>query len=827
MLFLRSWLEEYIDLSAFTNSQLKNLITMKSGEVDEVIEINDYFEGKILVGKIFNTQKHPDADRLQIFQVDLGVYGQIQIVSAAPNVRDGIVVPVAIVGTKLPMGTILERKMRGELSQGMCLGKSELMLETEYSEGLWELEDLLLESGLSENQYLGKSICEVLTGHFPKESVFDIKYLADKIASCGNHLGLAVDIAICLENKNLLKTQAKNLLDPVFLMEQVVSKVEIADEKDIKVNLESGSDYLKNYFLFDLEIPSEYILPHEFQKRMFLTNRNQIGGLADLSNYLLADLGQPTHFFSKAKVLGLNENISLDWKLESLTSQTNFQGLGQLKNTTLPAGMMVLKQSVEILAIPGISGSEKTKVDSVETQALVEIANFSAESIARASFDLSYRSDSSKIWAGGIQEILEITCLVRLLEYLPENAKIKVLLSKNQDENSENRNFLSSLENIFSKSQKVLEINLDYLAQRLDNRELDYWRDILVQKLELLGSYTSTGSNTGSLELMDFYGEINNSQDILEAVARLIGFENLELDHLNFSSDGEKNTQYNNWLEIKEMFVKYGFTEIISRPFVAQNQMNNPQSETKLLNPYNSSQPFLRDSFLPSLLNSLEKNILKGEKDIKLFEFGKLYFTGESKLFEETIVDGLIIAENPYLLTSMVQDFGEKIQKNANINPDLPDYISGFGEGYYYTFGEGIDASIIKINNLTKKKYNIPTSKSVWFVGFALDGLPTTLKKYKKYYNESEFPSISRTYSLIIPTNVSWKQVESFVVNSELEDVEIRPKPLERLKKDNQEILNFEVGFVSYSKTLDNNQITKWEERLFENLTKLGEIKPR
>lgn len=827
MLFLRSWLQEYIDLSSYSDSELKNLITMKSGEVDEVIEVEDYFSGKILIGKIFNTQKHPDADRLKVFQIDLGVYGQIQIVSAALNVRDGIIVPVATVGTRLPMGIILERKMRGELSQGMCLGKSELMLETQDSEGLWELDDLLLEQGLVEEKYLGKSVCEVLPGHFPKETVFDIKYLADKIASCGNHLGLALDISICLENKNLLTPLAKNLLDPVFLMEQIINKVEIANSSDLKVNLQNDSNYLNSYFLFDLEIKDEYRLPHDFQKRMFLTSRNTVGGLADLSNYLLADMGQPTHFFSKAKVLGLNENIALDWKIEKLAENTKFQGLGQLKNTVIPNDVAVLIQGSEILAIPGLSGGDRTKLEPTETQTLVEIANFPAEIIAKSSFSLNYRSDSSKIWAGGIKKILQIICLVRLLQSLSKESKVKVLLNSTDGNHLPVENFLKVLENIISGAKKTLHVDLQYIVNRLDGKSIEYWKPILTEKLNLLGSFKFETEYTGTLELLEFYGEINTLEDLLEQLARLIGFTNLNEDYLEFSNEKLRSSEYDNLMEVKKLFTQYGFSEIISRPFISTEQMNNPASETKLINAYNSNQPFLRDSFIPTLFNALENNILRGEKNIKLFEFGKLYFAADSKLFEELILDGLVITEDPYLLTSIIDEFSRKIVISPSIDSKLPDYVAAFGKGYYYTFKEGVDATIIKINNSIKKKYNIPISKSVWFIGLALTGLPVNLLKYKKYYNESEFPSISRNYSVVLPVNINWKQIESFIVDNSLENVNIRPKPLERIHKDGQEILNFEVSFVSYVTTLDSKQIQQWEEKFFKSLTGLGEIKLR
>ena len=183
MLFLKSWLEDYINLSGFSNAELADIITRKSSEVEEIAEIAERFEGKIVVGKIQSLRKHPEADKLNIFDVNVGEKGIIQIVSAATNARDGLIVPVALDGTKLAGITIQAKKLRGFESQGMCCGKSEMLLETKHSSGLWELN-----SFLEDEAFLGWSICEALPEFFPTEYVLDIKVLPDKIGVIGNHL---------------------------------------------------------------------------------------------------------------------------------------------------------------------------------------------------------------------------------------------------------------------------------------------------------------------------------------------------------------------------------------------------------------------------------------------------------------------------------------------------------------------------------------------------------------------------------------------------------------------------------------------------------------
>jgi len=460
MLFLKSWLQDYVNLN-LTDEKLAQIITTKSSEVEEIRSIVDYFESLVVIGRIENVQKHPESSKLQIFEVNLGQNSQklggiknenesknedkigektekkvkikkAQIVSAATNVREGLLVPVALVGAKLPFFSVGAKKLAGIESQGICLGMSELALETNYSSGLWELNELLsqllqnktienskveqklnsenfkttevekkVKSKISENQtisvisenlennllnkvnlgkspenktknelnleaenleksrnleiensleiFLGKSICEVLPQFFPSQTVLDIKVLPDQISRIGHHLGMALEIATILENHdlltelgqralqfgNMLNENSENLADLETLENEIengLKNVEIkgknedTDEdkkeqinfnsldKNSEKNSEKNTEEIQkhefqdnfggtnSFYLYDLKLEKPFALPHFLQTRMFLSGRNLVGGVVDLSNYLLVDMGQPSHFFDAKKV---------------------------------------------------------------------------------------------------------------------------------------------------------------------------------------------------------------------------------------------------------------------------------------------------------------------------------------------------------------------------------------------------------------------------------------------------------------------------------------------------------------------------------------------
>jgi phenylalanyl-tRNA synthetase beta chain len=811
MLYLRSWLSDYIDLKDYTDDELKHIITMKSGEVEDVLPVSDYFDSKVLIGKIENLRKHPDADRLKIFDVDLGKKGKIQIVSAAPNSTDGLLVVVANVGAKLAMGTILEREMRGQKSQGMCVGMSELLLETQYSSGLWEIEDLILAKKLDPNSILGESVCTVLPEFFPKDTIYDIKYLADKISGCGNHLGLAVEIATCLEKPELLTPLAQQHLDPTFLAETILTDVQL-QSSDLTIRLADKSNYSGSFFLFDLQFEQHYLLPHQLQTRMFLTERNLVGGVADLSNYLLYDIGQPTHFFSKDRVLKLNQGRTvLDWQIDKLTESTHFEGLGQLKSVAIPEGVDVLKQANTILTIPAISGSEHTKIDEKDKQILVEIASFPAENVARSCFKLNYRSEAARIWAGSVQSSLQFVVLAKLIQILKSSQSSYSLTSILNYVSPElaKTHHISPTDNLLQTATKIfdthlnngIKVDLDYIANRLDAQGTEYWSEIIIQKLKIIGTYSA-----GVLRPSIFYQPVQTIDDVLEQVSRLIGYDSLATQPLQTQIQTHQDKSFDKLNNLKGVFLEYGFYESISRPFVSKTGM-------ELLNPANSNDIFIRDNLYASLMQVVAKNIFAGEKDVRIFEQTKLYSTNANQLLEKPVIEAILLNSDPYIFTSLIHTLAQKIGILEYTHQELDSSLQDFGTGYSYQLGE-ISLNLIKVSNKHKRLYDIPLTKDVWYLAINMEKWSGNLNIYPKYHNESEYSTLTRHYSYMVTKDTQWQTIQTLIKESVLPEVQMRIHPLERLSQDEKDVLNYRVDFVSYSKNLEGVEVDKWEQDL-------------
>jgi phenylalanyl-tRNA synthetase beta chain len=806
MLFLKSWLEDYIDLSGLTNQQIADVITSKSSEVEEIKSFTDYFDGKVVLGRLQNIRKHPGADKL--FLVDVIVKGgeELQIVTAATNIQNGDLVPVALEGCKLAGFTILSRSLRGELSQGMLCGKSDLLLE-QYSDGVWVIENKFADI----QAVLGQSIATVLSGFFPEETVFDVSILPNKIGVFGSYLGFAQELSNLLEEPQRLTKVAQQLLDPQFCISKIIdSNLASGDQLDFS----DSTGITNNFCLFKIATATNEFDPI-FNKRMFLTGINLIGSGADISNYLLYDIGQPNHFFSGAK---LDKLSSVELKIDSLEIPTQFKGLGQLKNKILPIGTKVLlDNNNNILALPGVSGGEQTKVENSETDFVVEIANFDNQEIARSSFALKYRSEGGKIWTGGVNQALIAVCLVKLI-HIFNSSNIRVLGLWDKD-----MGMVDSVSQYFGIQQgKKIPISIENLAMRLDNSGIDFWQQTIEEKLNFIGKYQD-----GYFYPELTYSNIDGKDDVFEELVRLIGFDKIRKNPIILDSNQTQNSNFKQIVKLKQIFVDFGCHEVILRPFVSPDQLQKPKQSLELIQPYRSGENFLRDGLLPTLAISLGENLLKGEKNPNIFEVNKVHIFLDGKKIDQYFAEVLITQKDPYLATSLVNKIIRSLDKNAN-NYDVEKAdFTDIGPGYCYRTGS-VAVYLVQLKKSFKKKYSIPMSKPVWWVKIDLTNWNYIIEGSKHYTQESNLPGISRSYSFIVDKSISWSKISTTISMLSLPDVHFSITPLERFDfQDDTDVVNFELDFESYIRNIDSGEIDSFEVIILSELNKLGPVSRR
>ena len=814
MLYLRSWLEDYIDLADISDQQLSDLISLKSGEVEEFKVIRDWFDGKVLVGKISNCRNHPDADRLKIFDVDLGQKGSVQIVSAAPNVAEGLLVPVALVGCRLAYMSLSERKMRGETSFGMCLGKSELMLETEFSSGLWELENEFQK--FNREVVLGQSICEAFPEYFPQQTVFEIKYLQDKIATLGCHLGLALEIAKITEQPQTLKPKAKRILDPeVFWQEFQTQALKVENSDSPKATFDDPKNQTRFYNLFKLDLTSEFNLPHQIQQRMFFTQKNLTESIADLSNYLLFDIGHPSHFF-----ISKGEDFDWNWRVDSLKEETKFNGLGNLKKATLPAGTQVLASKNELLWLPNISGSGDIPVTRQNQEVYIELANFVEEETARNSFKLNYRSDSTRFTNGGISLQASLVWVLRFMEIMEANqiefklANFLRWLNPTHElfkSLPENPNFLEFSRVLLEKDQtKKIPVDPAKLAARIESN----LKANQVQKyLEMLGEWDGK-----YLYPERFYGQLNSFEDVVFEVAKLFGLENIQHQYLEFNTQQTKSHSFQNFHYLKEVFSQNGFQEIITRPLLNQKYLLSEFTKTKdtalnAISTQREDENRLRDGLLTSLLRCVFDNFVRGEKNINLFEIDKIY-SYDNGLEEKVFLEAVSLNEDPYQLTYLINILATKMDQKTTVQKTE----SKLGSGYQYKLGD-VEINLLELSNKLKKEYQIPYTKKLWWLQMDLTNWNEKIDPYDQFRDQTDYPILSRSYSLIVSKNTQWQAVVDLISKYQLDQVEITLEPTERFaNSETADVLNFDVKFSSYFRNISHEEVADFQNQIFAEL---------
>ena len=442
-----------------------------------------------------------------------------------------------------------------------------------------------------------------------------------------------------------------------------------------------------------------------------------------------------------------------------------------------------------------------------------------------------------------------------------------------------------------------LKIDFEYLAARLDGQSTDFWRPKLIQKMNLVGFFEDE-TWFGNI----FYGNIRTLEQLLIEMMRLIGFESLKPQLLSFTNNWQKMEfgEFTLKQQIKKLAVKNGFVEVITRPFVSEKVASLcPGNLQKILNPYNSNFPVLRNSVLPSLLQIAAENLNRGLKNPLIVEQNQIFTSQDLEIQKKEILAMIAVQDNPYLLTTFIHELTQKlgfdttfttfekinetcgqitIYKLTNTNKapnnyekklETPNSTQNLDEKMDKDQNSGLENNLpkvqnsiklIQVSNAFKKEFGIPLLKTVWYLEMEID-LNWQFKTFSNYFDESEFPSVMRDYSL--ETGKSWQQInqiineiprefelrvwpvsywktntekESVIVKSETNQNELPPKSeptsfekkfTNNLQKESQEEsknklknpkISFKVKMQSKNQTLTKNQVENWEKQMLQLL---------
>ncbi|MDD2371745.1 MAG: phenylalanine--tRNA ligase subunit beta [Firmicutes bacterium] len=727
-----NWLKQYFD-GNLDGSEIEIILTKLGLEVENREKLDESFSN-VVVGKIDSLEKHPDADKLQICMINVGKSENLQIITGAQNVYVGMYVPVALVGSKVVGGSILESKLRGLPSYGMLCSGTELGIDASLLSDK-EKEGIL---PLSEGLELGKDLLDVFSLH---DEVLD--------------LGLTPNRADCYGIYNVAK---EIILKKDFVLKELETlKGDLAEDGlEIIINNE---DLCHRYVARKIKNVKIEPSPLWFANLLRNVGVRPINNIVDITNYVMFELGQPMHAFDYDKLEGgkIIVDIANDGELF-----TTLDG----KERKLEKDMLLIKDGVKSVALAGVMGGFNSEVDENTKNILFESANFNSASIRRTSRKLGLRSEASGRFERGLSEDIALKAMNRAM-FLVE------LLGAGQVEKSyfESYPVKQVIPTITSTVKRVNAI----LGMNIKSEEIIDIYNKLNFKVEVEDNNLLV---TPSPHRIDVKTEI----DLVEEVVRVYGYENIPAT-LPIGSTNTIKVEYKVKLidQIKSYLADYGLNEIVSYSFIDKLSYGKcgysfaGDERLKVMNPLSENQSYMREKLLPGIIEIASRNYKRQRRNIGIFEVGRVFKGTDDKLPEENLQLGIFLLENEvkewygktkndfYTLKGLLEKLVSDISNKKLVFEKLTDMK---------TLHPGRSASIISnkeiIGHIGEIHPNVLGEYDIKEKGFYLE---LDLKSFvepmtKQYSSLPKYPSIERDLAVILPKDLNYAKIYDVISKS-------------------------------------------------------------
>ncbi len=798
------WLNDYVDISDISVSDLQAKLFSCGFEVEEVIEIGKDITN-VVVGEVL-TCEGIEGTHLHLCTVDCGKHGVLQICCGADNVKVGIKAPCALVGaTVLATGkdhktvegvmSIKAGKLRGYDSFGMLCAGAEIGVTEEMYKGA-SYDGLLI----LDNSYENGTDVKPLVGL--DSVVFDIGVTANR-PDCQSILGLAREVAAVL-NKPL---KMPNL-------EYKTQDVKVEDKLSVEVlDTELCPRYIASY-VYDIKLGES---PKWMQERLNLMGINSINNIVDITNFVLMEIGQPMHSFDYSLLKGNKIVVRRAKDGETITTLDD-------KAFELNSENLVICDIDSPQCLAGIMGGKSSCIDENTCEVAFESAMFKRDSIRRTSRSLGKHSDSSSRFEKGTSPYLAELGMKRALALIDELGAGKI--AKGYIDN-----------NSCSLEPQVLNTKISKINGVLG---IDVPNDVISDILTRLNFGVSINDDDISIKVPLYRDDIEDYPCIAEEIIRMYGYDHIVdtlLDKASITVGGLNKEQKD--IDIaKNYLVSQGYYEAITYSFVSEKEFDqfglDKESDTykfiKLLNPLGEDLSVMRTSIVPSMTRVIINNINKKNLSGRLFEFANKYNPKNLPLTE-------LPNEN---LTICLGAFGE--------NEDfftLKGVVEGLLETLHATFKVDFRRSNKPFMHPTKSADIFFGNKEIGFIG---ELSPVVLEKLgcdkpiyvgEIYYNQissmlnkkllfkpfPKYPSVERDLALVADKNVTHQEIvrtikksaDKSLVSLELFDIYEGEKVGE-----NKKSMAYHLVFSLLDRSLTQEEVDTNVNKILESLKKIG-----
>ena len=735
-----NWIRQWVNPNN-TSAELGEQLTMLGLELDGMQMIAPPFTG-VVVGEVITCEQHPDADKLKVTTINIGADEPLQIVCGASNVRTGLKVAVATVGAELPPidgkpFTIKKGKLRGVESFGMLCGASELGLFDEI-DGLLELEsDAPI--GMDIREYLG------LDDH-----IFDIAITpnrGDCLSVRGvvrelfalsrpatNHTG---DNQVCNQNTALAwANQINDLAKPIA-------------PKGVKVQAPNACP---NYLAQPIhDIDRNISSPKWLKDRLIHSGLRTHNFLVDVTNYVLLELGQPLHAFDADKIVGdiVVRLATAGEQLELLNEQT----------ITLTGDELVIADDIGVLALAGIMGGLRSAVTDNTTNIVLESAYFDPLAIASRARRFGLHTDASQRFERGVDYTLAPIALNRAVGLIVSTAGGTL----GEPTCIQSPDHLPVRQTIYTPLAKIKSL----LGVNIDTQEI-------INILNALEIHTTQDGDVLVCTPPSHRFDLTISEDIVEEVARIYGYDNIHPVLPNFGVDMRYDDSQDILLTLKQTLVAQGYFEAVSFSF-SDEKLETLLNDDKLgavlplANPISSDLAVMRRTLLSSLIPIVQYNLNRKQNHLRFFETG-LSFVGKdiNELVQTpslAMIATATFADSMYDTPAM-DFFDLKGEIESLLPANIPHHAICYERADLAFLHTGQSAYLVvdgqKIGWFGQLHPSIAKTLelgTIWVAQLNLELLLQLHRQKSTIDAPSKFPSVHRDLAFLVDKDISWQTI--------------------------------------------------------------------
>lgn len=770
-----NWIRDFVNLDGIDIDNLIDRFTLSTAEVEGIVKYGHDTKG-VVAGKVINVEKIPDSEKIKVVKVDTGKE-IVQSLCGAPNVEEGLIIPFAPIGSSVQGIDVKPTIMLGMQSNGVCLSEKELGISTDHS-GL-----MILDS----NTPIGTDIKDIMD---IEDTIFEVdnKSLTNRPDLWG-HYGIAREIA-AITGRPLKELEVEEL-ELYNNLEKLNVKVEDVDK-------------CYRYSAIAIENINKKISNLNMRIRLFYCGTRAINLLADITNYIMLELGQPMHAFDKSLVDHVN--------IKTLGKKQQFKTLDEEYREIYEDTLMICRDD-EPICVAGIMGGENTEIKENTNSLFLESANFDSTSIRKSATKIGLRTEASTRYEKTLDPELTKLAIARYIKLLKDvDADIKVV---------------SSFTDVYVKKYDTieLEISKEYVNKRMG---IELQADKMQEILESLGFKVQREHDNLKVLVPSYRAtkDVTIKADLVEEIARIYGYDNIQpqttVDALKIVKDDE--TRVNDNIIKNLLSEKYGCNEVHTYVWYDKKKNSTLKIKTndniKIINSLNADNNVLRYSMIPSLLCVASDNI-KYFNNVNIFEIGRTFeYKNKNENCKEIKTLGLVLSSKTSTLKELIFEAKKAINsiciKTKNIVPEIIEpcdidysWISPVNSGIIKY--QDIELGYISVLNLIISD-EIDKKSNIVIVEMNLDNLLKVQKEQKVYKATTKYQTTNVDLSFIVDKNEKYANLEKYIK-------EINTKYLlgyslvdifedEKILKDSKSVtIKFTLG--SFEHTLTNEEISE------------------